>query len=176
MEQPSKSVETLNGDSKNSAGSPHRLALVATTEAEEGALAGGGQSTNSQTIIAAPAADAPSGTLSPPYWKTHDRTDSTVSEASFTHLRPAPIQLEDRSDEDHEVGRACWAKHVTVDDYVVVGGGTLAGAYVVWNCSVETLKGAPFTIRKRFVFPFSAVMSPCTPDMWLTSCLKILRV
>jgi hypothetical protein len=30
-----------------------------------------------------------------------------------------------------------WAKGVTIDEYVVVGQGV--GAYVVWNCTVETL-------------------------------------
>lgn len=92
----------------------------------------------------------PEGTFTPPpYWRTHSRTLSTASESSISNLRPCPIILEDRSSEDHEVGRTCWAKQVTIDDYVVVGGGAIAGAYVAWICTVDTLKGAPFTIRKR---------------------------
>lgn len=89
-------------------------------------------------------------TPAPPFWNRHGRTDSTVSYTSIRHLRPTPIQLEDHSEEDHEQSRACWAKHVTIGDYVVVSGPTGIGAYVVWNCTVETLKGGPFTIRKRY--------------------------
>lgn len=88
---------------------------------------------------------------SPPFWNNHGRTLSTVSYQSIRHLRPTPILLEDHSEDDHESSRACWAKNVTVQDYVVVGGATGIGAYVVWNCVVETLKGSePFTIRKRY--------------------------
>lgn len=147
MEQPSES-ETLNGDTQFPRSSGIS-AFVATTAVEKNNVEVGGQG---QTITAGPTEDAPSGTFSPPYWKIHDRTTSATSDVSISPIGPPPIQLEDRSDEDHEVGRACWAKHVTIEDYVVVGGGAIAGAYVVWNCTVETLKGAPFTIRKRFVF------------------------
>ncbi|KAF2154638.1 PX-domain-containing protein [Myriangium duriaei CBS 260.36] len=87
---------------------------------------------------------------SPPFWKVHGRSVSGASFMSNRGGRPTPIQLEDHSEESHDQGRACWAKHVTIDDYTVVTGTTGIGAYVVWNCTVETLKGAPFTIRKRF--------------------------
>ena len=61
------------------------------------------------------------------------------------------IDLVDQSDEDHEIGRACWAKNVSIDDYVVVSGPTGIGAYVVWHCTIETFKGGDITLRKRFV-------------------------
>ncbi|KAF2875005.1 Phox homologous domain-containing protein, partial [Massariosphaeria phaeospora] len=44
-----------------------------------------------------------------------------------------------------------WAKQVTIDDYVVVSGTAPGlGAYVVWNCTVETLDGGPMKIIKRY--------------------------
>jgi len=88
---------------------------------------------------------------SPPFWARHGRSESSVSYQSISHLRPPPISLEDHSEADNDHGRGCWAKHATVDDYVVVSGPTGIGAYVVWNCTIETIKGAPFTIRKRYV-------------------------
>jgi hypothetical protein len=86
---------------------------------------------------------------SPPFWTQHDRSVSTVSYQSIVHTRPAPILLEDHSEEDHEQSRGCWAKSVTVDDYVIVSGPTGIGAYLVWNCTVSTLKGGDLSIRKR---------------------------
>lgn len=145
MEQPSES-ETLNGDTKYPRNSGV-LELVATTVSEEEDAVGDQHSIRT----ASPTADAVSEPFSPPFWKGHERTNSAASDVSMTGLGQRRITLEDHSDEFHEVGRACWAKHVTIDDYVVIGGGSIAGAYVVWNCSVETLKGAPFVIRKRFV-------------------------
>lgn len=85
----------------------------------------------------------------PPFWNKHGRSASSVSYQSISHLRPPNIVLEDHSDEDDESGRACWAKHAAVDSWVVISGATGIGAYVVWNCTVETINGAPFTIRKR---------------------------
>lgn len=97
-----------------------------------------------------PPTEQPAALQSPPFWKTHGRSVSAASYQS-THLgRPPPIQLEDHSEETDDQARACWARHVTIDDYTVVSGPTGIGAYVVWNCTVQTLKGAPFTIRKRF--------------------------
>lgn len=90
--------------------------------------------------------DAP---ISPPFW-SHGRTTSNVSYQSIRHLRPDPILLEDHSEEDHDSGKACWARHVNIDDYVVVSGPTGIGSYVVWNVTIETLKGGPLTIRKRY--------------------------
>ena len=91
------------------------------------------------------------GTHAPPFWSRHGRSESNVSYQSISHLRPPLIGLEDHSEEDDELGKACWAKHATVDDYVVITGATGIGAYVVWNCTIETIKGAPFMLRKRLV-------------------------
>lgn len=85
----------------------------------------------------------------PPFWTRHDRTMSAVSYQSILQTRPAPIQLEDHSEEDHEQSQGCWARSVTVDDYVVISGPSGIGAYIVWNCTVSTLKGGDMSIRKR---------------------------
>lgn len=88
-------------------------------------------------------------TDAPPFWQRHGRTESSVSYHSVHHLKPAPILLEDHSEEQHEQSRACWARSVTVDEYVVVSGPTGIGAYIVWHCTVSTLKGGDLVIRKR---------------------------
>jgi hypothetical protein len=72
----------------------------------------------------------------PPYWQQHVRHGSYYS----TDGRPTPIGLEDHTDEASESCRVLWAKGVTIDDHVVVSGTAPGlGAYVVWNCTVETL-------------------------------------
>lgn len=85
--------------------------------------------------------DSPPAIVSPPYWQTsHTRQFST---GSVDLLRPAPIALEDHEELGSETSKALWAKHVTIDEYVVVSGNAAAraglGAYFVWNCTVETL-------------------------------------
>lgn len=79
--------------------------------------------------------------LVPPYWQGHQRSVSTQSFTSIENgSRPRPILLEDHTDEGTEQCKALWAKHVTIDDYVIVSGTAPGlGAYVVWNCTVETL-------------------------------------
>lgn len=47
--------------------------------------------------------------------------------------------------------QSCWAESASVDEYVVVSGVTGVGAYVVWHCTVKTLKGGDLEIRKRYV-------------------------
>jgi hypothetical protein len=75
----------------------------------------------------------------PPYWQAHDRTVSRLSYTSENGA-PLPIRLEDHTDEGSDQCKALWARHVTIDDYVIITGSAPAlGAYVVWNCSVETL-------------------------------------
>ncbi|KAG9545360.1 PX-domain-containing protein, partial [Aureobasidium melanogenum] len=113
----------------------------------------------------------------PPYFNGGrlERTDSAT---------PTPghgIDLVDQSDEDHEIGRACWASNVSVDDYVVVSGPTGIGAYVVWNCTIETFKGGSITLRKRYsefdtlrqnlvkAFPLSEASIPELPRKSLVS-------
>jgi len=61
-----------------------------------------------------------------------------------------PIQLEDHSEDRNGPHNKCWARQVTIDDYTVISGATGIGAYVVWNCTVETIYGASFAIIKRY--------------------------
>ena len=77
----------------------------------------------------------------PPYWRKHERNASRLSSYSSDNGHPTPIGLEDHTDEDSEHCKVLWAKGVTIDDYVVVSGTAPGlGAYVVWNCTVETLQ------------------------------------
>lgn len=129
----SASSETLNGHGLSPRSSSDHL--HATTTSEEDA---GGQPAAEPDVQS-------SGPTIQPYWNPrHARNDSYAS------VRAHGILLENHDDEDHEIGRACWAKQITVNDYVVVSGPTGIGAYVVWNCTVDTLKGTKFTIRKRW--------------------------
>jgi hypothetical protein len=74
----------------------------------------------------------------PPYWHRHERHASRMSSYSSNHGHR--ISLEDHTAEGSEQCRVLWAKGVTIDDYVVVSGTAPGlGAYVVWNCTVETL-------------------------------------
>jgi len=74
-----------------------------------------------------------------------------MSSYSTDNGQPTPIGLEDHTDEGSEQCKVLWAKSVTIDDYVVVGGTAPGlGSYVVWNCTVETLDGGPMKIRKRY--------------------------
>lgn len=83
----------------------------------------------------------------PPYWQRHERNGSRLS--SYTSDAGARIVLEDHTDEGSEQCKVLWAKHVTIDDYLVVSGtapglGAYSpGQYVVWNCTVETLDVSP---------------------------------
>ncbi|KAH9879419.1 hypothetical protein J1614_002859 [Plenodomus biglobosus] len=88
----------------------------------------------------------------PPYWRKHHRDPSRLSSYSTSdNGHPTPIGLEDHTDEGSEQCKVLWAKGVTIDDYVVVSGTAPGlGAYVVWNCTVETLDGGPMKIRKRY--------------------------
>lgn len=73
----------------------------------------------------------------PPYWR-HTRALSRASQTSVDGL-PA-ITLEDHTeDPDSATSRGLWAKSVKIEDYVVVQGKSGVGAYVVWNCKIETL-------------------------------------
>lgn len=89
----------------------------------------------------------------PPYWTAqHTRSTSTVSSQSLTDTRPTAILLEDHSEEDSETSRSCWAQSVFIDEYVIVSGPTGIGAYVVWQCTVSTLKGGDLGLRKRLLY------------------------
>lgn len=65
------------------------------------------------------------------------------------HTASPAIVLEDHSDDHDEHALSCWATSVTVDGYSVVSGPTGIGAYVVWSCTVKTLKGSHVLINKR---------------------------
>lgn len=50
------------------------------------------------------------------------------------------ITLEDHAaDPECETSRGLWAQSVLIEDHVVVHGKTGVGAYVVWNCRIQTL-------------------------------------
>lgn len=87
----------------------------------------------------------------PPFWSRHGRSVSQVSYQSLVQSKPAAIRLEDHSEEDNVQTKGCWARSVTINDYVIISGPTGIGAYVVWNCTVDTLKGGTMEIRKRCV-------------------------
>jgi hypothetical protein len=109
--------------------------------------------TPSDTVTAAPEAGADvtnkrHSAVSPPYWN-HKRTASSATQSSLQ--RPPPISLEDNTDPTSPTLNTLWAKSIAIDDYVIVNGNpTGIGAYVVWNCTVQTLDGGPMTIRKRY--------------------------
>ncbi|KAH0291189.1 PX-domain-containing protein, partial [Aureobasidium sp. EXF-3399] len=145
-------------------------ATSATTHEQQGANASDHTAASSVTL-----SDAPPHVI-PPYFNG-GRLARTDSATPATH----GIDLVDQSDEDHEIGRACWASDVSVDDYVVVGGSTGIGAYVVWNCTIETFKGGSITLRKRYsefdtlrqhlvrAFPLSEASIPELPRKSLVS-------
>lgn len=83
----------------------------------------------------------------PPYWQ-HTRGPSYGNDSASDHL-PAII-LEDNTLTKPTSSSGLWARSITIDDYVIVQGRHSVGAYVVWNCKVQTLDGGPMTIRKRY--------------------------
>lgn len=97
-------------------------------------------------------------TNAPAFWSTTTRHARSASYHSLAaHAAgggQGPIQLEDHSEDQHEQSQGCWARSVTVDDYTVVSGTSGIGAYVVWHCTVRTLKGGDMNIRKRCVLCF----------------------
>lgn len=116
----------------------------------------------------------------PPYW-LHSRSISNASYQSIGYPRPGAIVLEDHSEEDNIFSQSCWARHATIDEYVLISGPTGIGAYVVWHCTVETLKGGDVTIRKRYsefdqlradlvrAFPHAEAMIPQLPRKSIVS-------
>lgn len=72
----------------------------------------------------------------PPYWQ-HRRFESY---SSVGHLRPAPICLEDNTDERPAETSPLWAKAVSINDHSLVSGNIPSvGDYIVWNCQIEML-------------------------------------
>ncbi|KAL9113348.1 MAG: hypothetical protein Q9227_002389 [Pyrenula ochraceoflavens] len=79
--------------------------------------------------------------ITPPYWQ-HQRSTSSNSHVSVDKFgRATPIHLEDHTENESETAKALWARGVIIEDYrVVQAGANGIGAYVVWNCRVETLE------------------------------------
>lgn len=74
----------------------------------------------------------------PPYWQ--QAANARWSYMSVDANKPPPIRLEDHTEDGSDSSKALWARHVSVDDYVIISGNLPGvGAYVVWNCTVETL-------------------------------------
>lgn len=104
----------------------------------------------------------------PVFWSTRHARSASYHSLNPQHRGPGPIQLEDHTEDQHEQSQGCWARAVTVDDYTVVSGTSGIGAYVVWHCTVKTLKGGDMNIRKRYVlernrqvFLLDSFFSPC---------------
>ena len=75
--------------------------------------------------------------LVPPHW-SHQRHESYIS--IDEGMRSPPIILEDNTGEGSERSSSCWARRVSIDDYVLVSGSVPSvGTFVVWNCKVDTL-------------------------------------
>ena len=69
-------------------------------------------------------------------------------------LKPAPITLEDHTEETSEQTGSLWARKVSIDDYVVIQGNVPSlGDYIVWNCNIETLDVS-------LCFPIYSIISP----------------
>ena len=76
--------------------------------------------------------------ISPPYWQ-HKHSQSYSSVIS-NGGRPAPITLEDHTEDQDGVSSPLWAKVVSIDDHTIVSGTVKGvGDYVVWICRVTTL-------------------------------------
>jgi hypothetical protein len=84
-------------------------------------------------------ATSSSPATSPPYWvHGHQRSFSSISVESVI---PGAITLEDNDNAVDVKNKACWAKSVYIEDYLVVNENrTGIGAFVVWNITVETLR------------------------------------
>ena len=84
------------------------------------------------------AKERPISGVVPPYWG-HYRNASRSSQASLDQSRV--ITLVDHSeDPNSDTSRGLWAKSVAIEDYVIVKGKSGIGAYVVWNCKIQTLE------------------------------------
>ena len=78
----------------------------------------------------------------PPYWKDHRADSNSTAENPPSTL----ITLEDHTEQPSDKSTALWAKSVAIQDYVVISGSrTGVGAYVVWNCTVDTLEVCPLS-------------------------------
>jgi hypothetical protein len=81
-----------------------------------------------------------SESLVPPYWR-HSLAAHRLSQASLDGAPQHLIALEDHTEDPaSDTSKGLWAHSVTIDDYVIVKGSTGIGAYVVWNCKIQTLQ------------------------------------
>lgn len=71
----------------------------------------------------------------PVYWQ-HRRYESY---ASIGSNKPPPITLEDNTEDVPDVKSPLWAKHVSIDDHIIVTGRAGVGDYTVWNVQIDTL-------------------------------------
>ncbi|KAK6516516.1 PX domain-containing protein ypt35 [Arthrobotrys conoides] len=107
-----------------------------------------GSNFNSLPLSSPPTPTGGSRRGSIPFLRNRNRT---ASGASLTFIQPAPIDLVDHTIDPSERSSAAFARSVVVGDYTIISGSPLrAGAYVVWNCTVETLEGQKFTVIKRY--------------------------
>ncbi|KAL1879497.1 hypothetical protein Plec18167_003954 [Paecilomyces lecythidis] len=150
-------MESANEEARPQRRSPASSLSVSESEA----LVAARNSASNGTVLASPGEshsdcdqnnastkERPISGVVPPYWR-HYRDVSRNSLASFDGA--AAITLEDHTeDPGAETSRGLWAKSVTIDDYVVVQGKTGVGAYVVWNCKIQTLEGGPMVLRLRY--------------------------
>ena len=86
---------------------------------------------------------ATSSITSPPYWvHAHTRSFSNISVES---IPDGTIILRDNTDGEDVKNKACWARSVYIEGYVIVNGSrTGIGAFVTWNITVETLNVSLF--------------------------------
>jgi hypothetical protein len=83
--------------------------------------------------------------VSPPFWRIHKRTTSTISTES---VLPGAITLTDNEASDY--GRWC-PESVEIPDWTIVNGSNF-GAFVVFNINIKigTLTGGSISIHKRY--------------------------
>lgn len=65
-----------------------------------------------------------------------ERHDSRIAQRD---QEAGPIAMEDHTFDRGDENSALWAKKITLDEYVIVGGSLVGGSYVVWHCTVDTL-------------------------------------
>jgi hypothetical protein len=100
--------------------------------------------------------------LIPPYsLHNTNRPNGKANRDSYRSTRPVSsvsgsnfqIRLEDHVETPTDSSAYLWAESVIVKDWTVIEGalGSI-GAFVIWNCRVETLSGGHLEIRKRYVY------------------------
>ncbi len=97
------------------------------------------------------------GTGAPIHWQ-HRRYESYVS---ISHSKPAPIALEDNTEEVPDIRSPLWAKAVAIDDFVLVSGGVRGvGDYTIWNCKIDTLDvSSSLGCRPSLPYPYIGASS-----------------